>query len=468
VRLAAVAAVAGVAGVAIAAATGGCKGGPSNLLPLLSIDGAMPAPPVRNEEPRQIHYTITAPDAVTFNWRGSDGTLRYWAKNVAPRTVQAHRPMPVPSSSPGPWQEAVADGLRPGTEYFYEVGHPVRPTTLSFRAPAAPGAVGFAIVAVGDIGASTSSPAAGAVARMIARADPTLVLALGDLTYADEGTQEDVDRHFDDAMAWSRRAAYMPVWGNHEWDGKGDDLRNYKGRFALPNAAASPGAPETGCCGEDWYWFDQGAVRIIVYPEPYAKETWPDWAKKAEPLFAAAQADPALRFIVTAGHRPAYSSGQHDGKSQLREILDDFGTRFRKYVLNLSGHSHNYERTKPQAHVVHVTAGIGGGPLSPAPTECKFPNCKVPAWVAFRALHHGFVRLKVKDEGIALEAICAGASPAEDSVRCGDGDILDSALIAPAAAAGVNVRASSAPPSPPRRTRPQPSAAPSQTATTAE
>jgi hypothetical protein len=423
--------LAAIAGVAIAAVVGGCKGRTPDLLPLLSLDAAMPAPLVRSEEPRQVHFTFTAPDAVTFDWRGSDGTLRYWAKDVAPRTVQARAPVPEPFSSPGPWQEAVADGLRPGTEYFYEVGHPVRPTTLSFRAPAAPGAVGFTFVAVGDIGASTSWPAAARVARMVARADPTLVLALGDLTYADERSQDDVDRHFDDVMVWSRRSAYMPLWGNHEWDGKGDDLRNYKGRFALPNAAASPGAPAAGCCGEDWYWFDQGAVRFIIYPEPYAKETWPDWARKAEPLFAAAQTDPALRFIVTAGHRPAYSSGQHDGKGQLRDILDDFGKRFGKYVLNLSAHSHNYERTKPQAHVVHVTAGIGGGPLAPAATACKFADCKVPAWVAFRAVHYGFVRMKVNADGIALEAVCAGTSPAEDSVRCGDGDILDSTLIAP-------------------------------------
>ena len=418
------------AGAALASGAG-CKGRSSLWLPLFSVDAAVQAAPVPTEDPRQIHFTFSGPDAVTFNWRGSDGTLRYWAKNVAPRTVKASSPVPVPFSSPGPWQEAVADGLRPGTEYLYEIGHPVRPTTLSFRAPAAAGAVGFTFVAVGDIGASTGWPRALIVARMIARVDPTLVLGLGDLTYADERSAEDVDRHFEDVMVWSRRAAYMPVWGNHEWDGKGDDLRNYKGRFALPNAAASPGAPKAGCCGEDWYWFDQGAVRFIIYPEPYAKETWPDWAEKAAPVFAAAQADPALRFIVTAGHRPAYSSGQHDGKSQIRTILDDFGGRFGKYVLNLAGHSHNYERTKPQAHVVHVTAGISGGPLAPAPTACKFPDCKVPAWVAFRAVHHGFVKLTVRADGIALEAICAGASPAEDSVRCGDAEILDQALIEP-------------------------------------
>jgi hypothetical protein len=264
---------------------------------------------------------------------------------------------------------------------------------------------------------------------MIARMDPTMVLGLGDLTYGDETSQADVDRHFDDVMVWSRRAAYMPVWGNHEWDGKGDDLRNYKGRFALPNAAASPGAPAAGCCGEDWYWFDQGAVRFIVYPEPYTKETWADWARQAAPLFAAAQADRAIRFIVTAGHRPAYSSGHHGGSQQLRAILDDFGKRFGKYVLNVSGHSHGYERTKPQARVVHVSAGIGGAALEHAPTDCGWTECKTPAFAAFRAIHHGFVKLTFRADAIALEMICAGATPKEDNVRCADGEILDEATI---------------------------------------
>jgi hypothetical protein len=420
-----------VAAFVAAVATVGCKGRARDLL--MPADAAMPVPLVPTEEPRQIHFTFTAPDAVTFDWRGNDRTLRFWAKTLAPRTVEAHAPVPAPPASAAAaatgWQEAVLDGLQPGVEYIYEVGHPVRPQTMSFRAPPARGAVDFTFVAVGDIGSSASSPAAAIVSRMIARAEPAFVLALGDLTYADEGSPGDVDRHFDDVMAWSRRAAYMPVWGNHEWEGKGDDLSNYKSRFALPHAAASPGAPAAGCCGEDWYWFDQGAVRFIVYPEPYTKETWSDWARKAEPLFAAAEADPALRFVVTAGHRPAYSSGHHGGAPQLRAILDDFGKRFGKYVLNLAGHSHGYERTKPQNHVVHVTAGIGGGALEHAATDCLWTDCKAPSYLAFRAIHHGFVKLTVREDGIALEAICAGATPKQDNIRCGDGEFMDQALI---------------------------------------
>src|SRR4029079_17542532 len=114
-------------------------------------------------------------------------------QDIAPRVVAARSPVPVPISSAGPWQEAGADGLLPGVEYTYQVGHPTHPQSFSCRAPAAPGAVGFTIVAVGDMGASASCPAWTSVNRTIAGINPTLVLALGDLTYADDGSQANVD-----------------------------------------------------------------------------------------------------------------------------------------------------------------------------------------------------------------------------------------------------------------------------------
>jgi hypothetical protein len=101
----------------------------------------------------------------------------------------------------------------------------------------------------------------------IAADDPDFVLVTGDLTYGNDHGQDTVDQHFNDVMVWSETAAYMPIWGNHEWDPT-DDLRNYKGRFAIPNGRASVGAPSAGCCGEDWGWFDVGPVRFIAYPEP--------------------------------------------------------------------------------------------------------------------------------------------------------------------------------------------------------
>jgi hypothetical protein len=417
-----------LAGVAAAGALGGCRDRAAALL-VRPDAGITPPPPPPAEEPHEVHFTFTGPGAVTFDWRGDGATLRLWKKDAPPRTLEAHAPSPLPPSASGPWQEATADGLTPGAEYQYEVGNPVRPVPLTFRAPPAPGATEFTFAAVGDIGDSTASPAATVVHRLISLADPAFVLVLGDLTYADSHTQAAVDRHFDDVMVWSRRAAYMPVWGNHEWEDPKDDLRNYKGRFALPHAAASPGAPAAGCCGEDWYWFDYGAVRVIVYPEPYRADTWTDWAAKAEPLFVAAERDPALKFVVTAGHRPAYSSGHHGSELGLRAILDGFGKRYRKYVLNLTGHSHVYERTKPQAHVVHVTAGIGGGALEHAATACLWQSCKPPAFTAFRAIHHGFLKVRVEPAALTIEAICGPTLPGQDDIRCAEGEILDQTTI---------------------------------------
>src|SRR5262249_50102963 len=157
-----------------------------------------------------------------------------------------------------------------------------------------------------------------------------------------------------DVMVWSQEAAYIPAWGNAEWDGTGscssassipcdldsdcpsgtcsgpgDDLRNYKGRFRFPNAHASPGSPGLGCCGEDWFWFDYGNVRFIAYPEPWAGAL-ADWLPKAAAIMDAAQADPSIEFIVTFGHRPAYSTGHHPGSPALKSDLDALGAAHTK------------------------------------------------------------------------------------------------------------------------------------------
>jgi len=423
-RLGAAALVAAAAAIG----AGGCRGRVGALLAVEAGEGAPPPP--RVEEPNEIHFTFTGPASVTFDWLGSDGTLRFWSRQVAPRTVLAHAPSPAPCSAPGPWQEAELAGLEPGVEYQYVVGNPARPVPASFRAPPRPGTSGFTFVAVGDVGASADWPEVRPIQRLVSLTEPAFVLMLGDLTYGDIRAQASVDRHFEDVMAWSRRAAYMPVWGNHEWeDGQHDDLRNYKGRFALPHAQACPGAPAAGCCGEDWYWFDYGSVRFIVYPEPYEARTWPDWAARAEPLFAEAEHDPALAFIVTAGHRPAYSSGHHGGEPALQRILDGLGRRYAKYILNLTGHSHVYERTKPQAHVVHITAGIGGSALEHADTRCLWQSCTRPPFTAFRAIHHGFLRIAVRPDAIRAEAVCGVASAGNDEIRCGEGEVMDHVTI---------------------------------------
>ena len=372
----------------------------------------------------EIHWTITGPTSVTFDWRGTNNTLRYGLSSSYGLSATATTPSPLPFSSSGPFNEARLTSLVPGATYHYSIAGGADHV---FRTPPATGA-SFTVYVEGDIGDAVSYPRVAAVQSLIADGRPDLVLVAGDLTYANAHGQFAVDQHFNDVMVWSQDAAYMPAWGNHEWDSSGDDFRNYKGRFDLPHPQTSPGAPAAGCCGEDWSWFDYGNVRFIAYPEPFSG-AWSDWSARAKTLMDQAQADPSIRFIVTYGHRPAYSSGHHPGDPTLASYMDALGTAHSKYVLDLNGHSHLYERTTPQHGVTHVTVGIGGATLEEESGSCRYyGGCPPPSWSAFRAYHHGTLRLRVSAGALKGEAVCG---PPGDSgsnyndITCAPGDVFD-------------------------------------------
>ena len=190
----------------------------------------------------EIHWTIMGPTAVTFDWRGSETTIRYGATAAYGQTATAAPALPTPFSSAGPFQEARLTGLLPNALYHYSIGSGPDHT---FRTPPVRGTSGFTIFAQGDIGDASSYSELAPIQAMIAAGAPAFTLMLGDLTYGGTNSLTKVDAHFNDMMVWSRDAAYMPVWGNHEYE-EGDDLRNYKGRFMLPNPQTSPGSPTAG------------------------------------------------------------------------------------------------------------------------------------------------------------------------------------------------------------------------------
>jgi parallel beta-helix repeat protein len=364
----------------------------------------------------EVHYTYITPTSVTFDWRGTAVDIQYGPTASYGTTVAAHAPSPMPFSSPGPFEEADLTGLQAGTTYHYSIGGGPDQTfstepTGSFR---------FDVEA--DVGSSDAYPNVAVTQGQIAADNPAFVLVVGDLAYGNVNGQAAVDQHFNDVMAWSQTAAYMPAWGNHEWETpSADDLRNYKGRFALPNAQGATGSPAAGCCGEDWSWFDAGGVRFISYPEPYTSATWRDWSSKADAIMAGAQADPNINYIVTFGHRPAYSTGLHPGDATLANILDALGDKYPKYVLNLNGHSHDYERFQPIHRIVHITSGGGGSTLEP-PWSSSDPR------TAFRAMHTEHLRIDVSSGGMRIDAIC-GPPTSLDDLTCAQGSVMDSYTI---------------------------------------
>jgi len=370
----------------------------------------------------EIHWTFTGLNSVNVDWRGTATEVHYGTSSAYGTVAIAQPPSPMPFSSSGPFREAELTGLQPNVVYHYSIGSGPDKT---FRTPPQPGTTGFNVDAEGDIGDSNSFISVPDVQRLIADDLPAFVLILGDLTYGNQTGQSSVDQHFNDVMVWSQNTSYMPAWGNHEWDVPAkDDLRNYKGRFELPNQQMSTGAPSQGCCGKDWYWFDYGNVRFIAYPEPYRAETLSDWYSKVTDLMDQAEHDPNLDFIVTFGHRPAYSSGYHPGDLLLKQYLDHLASH-RKYVLNVNGHSHNYERSYPQHGVVHITAGTGGSELEENETPCLFRVCPSPSWSAYRATHFGVLKLHFTRNEIRGEFACGPAGGGKNDVQCTLGSVVD-------------------------------------------
>lgn len=390
----------------------------------------------------QIHWTILGPEAVAFHWRGTETVIRYGEQSgVYPETASAAEPAPIPTSSKGPYREAKLENLKPDTLYYYTLGD----TAATFRTPSVGWTRPFTVAAEADIG--TSKRAEG-VQTLIAEAKPDFVLAVGDLTYANQGGQNRVDKHFNIVSSWAHVAAYMPIWGNHEFK-RNDPTENYTGRFILPNVGALTSSRQNGeniTAGEDWYWFDYSHTRFITYPEP-ASETdaeWKEWAKVMEsatsPL-AAAQKDSKISFVVIFGHRPAYSSGKEDGEPALAEALTQLAKRYPKLVLVLNGHSHNYERALPPGGVTYVTVGTGGESLQhqqdvPA-GGCLWRVCPPPDWSAKRYFRFGYLKLAFEKEKIAGQFVCGPDDDDDDpltnrsDVECREGDVIDTFDIKP-------------------------------------
>ncbi|KAB2336140.1 hypothetical protein F7731_11600 [Cytobacillus depressus] len=379
----------------------------------------------------QIHYSITGPDSVTFDWVYGPDTIQFGETNDYDQVVQAGEPIVKPRTpADGVFREAKITGLKPNTTYHYTIDDG---QDYTFRTAPTEGSAGFTIVTMGDTGDSVVYPAAGEINDLIAALNPDLFLGLGDFTYADQSGLNAVNVYFNDVMKWSREVPFMPIWGNHEWQSSGDDLTNYIGRFDLPNAKVSPGLgnrPTSGVPG-DWYWFDYGNTRFIAYPEPYSGAAWLDWGQEADEIMEAAKSNNDIKFIVTFGHRPTYSSGSHGSNDSLANIMEGLAKKHPKFVLNLMGHDHHYERTDVSKTfgVHHVLIGTGGSDLySEKDSDCGFKNCTSPPWSAERFFHFGVVKLVFEEDEIKADFVC-GPAHKKENVQCNLGEIVDSFTI---------------------------------------
>lgn len=328
-----------------------------------------------------IHYRN--PDALTpvdTVYYGLDATYGRQANAAAPAIL----PVDSPSSS---FREAQLTGLALGQMIHYRIGDNGLDHTCG-----TPPTGAFRWDDLGDTGSTLCTPWVAITHSQIAADAPTFVTHGGDISYANDCGQAAVHQYYNDQQVWSTSAAFQPVWGNHEYGAATaaappgtprDTLANYKSRSSVtnpqlvPNDTATqtshPGCPAlvgtstNSCRGEDWGWFEASGVLFISYPEP-GYNALADWKIKADALMARAQADPAVDFIVTYGHRPAYSNQQlNSTNADVATAIDALGDRYGagvvpggKYVLNVGHHVHGEEAFAPMHGVVNMTNGGGG------------------------------------------------------------------------------------------------------------
>lgn len=210
--------------------------------------------------------------------------------------------------------------------------------SLTFAPVANPERVDRFIV-LGDSG--TGRRAQRALARRIEGEEMDAILFLGDIAYR-SGSYDQLQARFFAVYAgiFQRVPVYAAV-GNH--DIRTDDGRPFEDVFWLPG-------------NERWYSFDLGDVHFVVLD---STRIGPEQAAWLDLDLARS----GRQFIVVLAHHPPYTSAR---RGPSRSFQTYFVPLLERHAVDLvlTGHEHQYERTKPINGIVYVVSGGGGARLT--------------------------------------------------------------------------------------------------------
>jgi hypothetical protein len=303
---------------------------------------------------------------------------------AAGRDVAAH-----PPGGAIQWSAPIA-GLAPDTRYCYELragGMAVRRGGFH-TAPAAGGGQPVRFIAFGDSGGGGSDQRA--VVAQLATVPFDFMIHLGDIAY-ESGTPGQLDTAFFQMYAdLLEDFPVFPASGNHEYET--EDAAPFRDAFVLPENGGPGGV-------ERWYSFDWGDVHFAVL----------DSELIGAPQAAWLEADLTANrrpWTIVYFHRPPFSSGDHGNDGNVQKYFLPILVRHH-VPLVLSGHDHDYERSKPIDGVTYVVSG-GGGRGTRAVGQSSF--------TAFSEAVIHFVYVTVAGSELTLHAI-DGSGQEFDSLR---------------------------------------------------
>jgi uncharacterized protein (TIGR03437 family) len=355
------------------------------------------------------------------------------------------------------------NGLAPNTTYYYRVnvgGVPLAPAASFTTAASGP----FSFLAYGDSGMGTAEQQNVLVQMLGEMSNPNLklVLHVGDIAYED-GTYDDfLSHHFAYYFSMMAQLPFFPAPGNHEYNSCGN---NYNCPPASPyfSVHAPPAANVTGPDRGKYYSYDWGDVHFVALDANLLLPNDPipqlDW------LEADLSATTA-KWKIVYWHQTPYPLFWHTSDpldiasaKWFVPILERHGVQ-----LVLTGHEHEYFRSKPMhggvpvdsgPSTLYITSGGGGGSIHPVVAKpwvaggCTFPP-QVPANVRpadaavaklCEASWWNYLRVEVSETQIVVHAIDMNGVEF-DSVKIGtppvisDGGVVNTASYTSSIAAG--------------------------------
>ncbi|MYF31588.1 MAG: HYR domain-containing protein [Gammaproteobacteria bacterium] len=322
------------------------------------------------------YLQMGTPSSMIVRWRTDGFTDSKLSYGSAPDSLDTTITMDALTAE----HEVLITGLDANTRYYYEVGN--SDTTFAggdddhyFKtSPPAGSKEPVRIWVIGDSGqCAIDQDGCDEVAAVMGeylewaaenggrKAD--IILMLGDNAYNDATDSETTRGLFEPFAEVLRNHVLWPVPGNHEFGASDSPTQSgpyYEG-FTLPTAAEAGGVASGT---EAYYSYDYANVHFVALDSHDTNRDAPansetnicpgdgsggamyNWL--CEDLAATTQ-----DFIISYWHHPPYTKGSHDSDlrsdsgGRMHEMRERFVPMLEHYGadLNLSGHSHSYERS---------------------------------------------------------------------------------------------------------------------------
>lgn len=261
-------------------------------------------------------------------------------------------------------------GLVQGQTYTYRVSHSgFLGRNIAMSGPhkvktPAPRGNAFRFLAFGDSGNGSNSQTA--VADLMTRQEPDVVIHVGDLVYPAGAKDDYIRNFFEPNAALISSVPFMASLGNHDVaTDKGQPLLDV---FILPENGPDGIQPERN------YYFDYGDARFVALDSNRDTEkgaiSFEQMKTVVGPWLRKVLTECNARWKFVYFHHPFYTGSSHraEGSAHLKEAYVEIFERSGVDMV-FCGHNHLYERTAPIKQdqivpdgkgVVYIVTGAGG------------------------------------------------------------------------------------------------------------